>query len=63
MICLINDPTECTLMENTKPPILYDTIKACKVRAFEMAYVVEIYAPDWKAISWECKEITKGTSV
>ena len=63
LICVINDPTQCMFMENTRYPVLYNTLKACETRLAEMKAVIPAYVSGWKVSSWSCIKMNKGRSI
>jgi len=59
LVCSLIDPSNCIEMENTRHPIL--TEKACVARAMEMARDLNRYMPNFKAMSYKCIPLKKGT--
>ncbi len=58
--CLIANPNNCQILENTEYPVVYETFEACKSRALEIASEVPLYLKGYRPVQWKCSKVPEG---
>ena len=58
--CLIGNPNNCQILENTEYPVVYETFDSCKYRALEIASQVPLYLKGYRAVRWKCTQVAEG---
>ncbi len=60
IVCMITNPNQCMVLENTQYPVVYETYNACKARALEIGSEVPTYLNGYRATRWKCSEVKEG---
>jgi hypothetical protein len=58
--CMIINPKQCLILENTEYPVIYETFEQCKERALVIGSEIPKYIKGYRAVKWKCSEVKEG---